>query len=242
MTLRKEVYLMAAEAIAAGTNAVARLVDLDLPNDKLTADYVAKAPAIAKAHIIAKTKTMEALANFTGEFGAIFLKLLAKRFELLIEKAEITALDNQVTESLKAQQRYLEMITQHNIDGGTDVHRWQILQGNFEFEQKRGSEAIAQREELGKSLYVKQLEFMRECAADTMRVGRLGIPVLSTVREELELPFDEESYRQVFEDGLAKQEHAIDDFVRQFTSIIGESIVQPTKININSRNHELGIF
>lgn len=225
MALRKEVYLAAAEAIAAGTNVVSQLVNLDLPNDKLIADYAAKAPAIAKAHIIAKTKTMQTLANFTGELGVIYLKLSAKRYELMIEKTQIAVLDNQTAESLKAQNRNLEMITQYNIDGVVDDRLRQTLQRNFEFRQKRIDEAIAHRDGLGRSLYVKQLEFMRECALDTMRLGRLVVPVLSALREELQLPFDEESYRQILEDGLSKQKFAIDEFIQKFTGVIVEPTV-----------------
>lgn len=216
MALRKEVYLAAAEAISAGTNAISRFPNLDLLNDQITKDYLEKAPAISKVHVIAKTKTVQAIANFTGELGAVFLKLYARRYELMAEKSKIHIFDNQIAEFGKERDRMLEMIKQHNIEGVIDDRRWKILQNNFEFEQNRSNEAIARRGELGKSLYEKQLEFMRECVSETAKLGKLLVPLLSAVREELELPFDEESYRLVVEDGISKQELAIDGFVRKF--------------------------
>jgi hypothetical protein len=63
MALRKEVYLAAAEAIAAGTNAIGRFANLDIPNDQITAPHMEKAPAISKVHVIANTNTVQALAN-----------------------------------------------------------------------------------------------------------------------------------------------------------------------------------
>lgn len=225
MSLRKEVFLAAAEAIAAGTNAIGRFANLDLPNDQITNDYMEKAPAIPKVHVIAKTKTVQAIANFTGELGAVFLKLFARRYELMAEKNQIHIFDNQIAEFGKERDRILEMIKQHNIEGIVDDRRWEILQNNFEFEQNRSNEALARRSELGKSLYPKQLEFMRECVTETAKLGKLLVPLLSAVREELELPFDEESYRQVMEDGMSKQELAIDGFVRKFMPVAAQPVV-----------------
>ncbi|GMV56146.1 MAG: hypothetical protein AMXMBFR6_19510 [Betaproteobacteria bacterium] len=133
MALRKEVFLAAAEAIAAGMNAIGRFANFDLPNDQVTADYVAKAPAIAKVHVIARAETVKAMVGFTGELGALFLKLFARRFELMGEKSAITLIDNQVAEFGKERDRVLEMIKQHNIEGTVNERRWNVLQGDFEF-------------------------------------------------------------------------------------------------------------
>ena len=75
MALRKEVYLAAAEAIAAGLNAIVRFANLDLSNDQITAPYVEKAPAISKIHVIAQAETVKALSNFTGPLDSLFLTL-----------------------------------------------------------------------------------------------------------------------------------------------------------------------
>ena len=56
LTLRKDVYLAAAEAISAGLMTVGRFADLEIPHDKLTEIYLEKSPAIAKVHVIAREK------------------------------------------------------------------------------------------------------------------------------------------------------------------------------------------
>lgn len=225
MALRKEVYLAAAEAISAGTNAIARFANLDLPNDQITAAYVEKAPAIAKVHVIAKIKTVRAITDLTSELGTIFLKLFARRFELIVEKNQIGIIDNQIVEFGKERDRNLEMMKQHNIEGIVDDRRWQVIQSNFDFEAKRINEALAHRSELWKSLYAKQLEFMRECVSYTMTLGKLMVPALLAAREDLELPLDEQSYRQIVEDAIAKQELAIDGFVQKFMSVIAQPVI-----------------
>jgi hypothetical protein len=163
--------------------------------------------------------------NFTGELGAVFLKLFARRFELMAEKNKIAILDNQIAEFGKERDRILEMIKQHNIEGIVDDRRWQVLQRNFEFEQGRTNDAIARRGELSNSLYPKQLEFMQECAPETARLGKLLVPVLTAAREELELPFDEKSYHHIVDDGFSKQKLAIDEFVRRFMPAVAQPVV-----------------
>jgi len=62
----------------------------------------------------------------------------------------------------------------------------------------------------------------------------MPVSVLSATREELELPFNEVSYRHVLEDGLSKQELAIDGFVRKLMPVAqpvvsgdAEQVAQP---------------
>ncbi|MFA5913708.1 MAG: hypothetical protein WC830_09150 [Burkholderiales bacterium] len=227
MALRKEVYLAAAEAIAAGLNAIGRFANLDISNDQITSAYIEKAPAISKIHVIARTETVKALSNFTGPLGSLFLALFAKRYQLQQDKNAIAIIDGQIAEFGKERDRILEMIKQHNIEGIVDARRWQVLQANFEFEQKRIHESIARRDELAKALYPKHLEFMRECATHTGRLGQLLIPVLSAVRTELELPLDEAAYRQVADGAFENQQAAIDEFIKNVAASAAQPINPP---------------
>lgn len=227
MALRKEVFLAAAEAVAAGMDSVGRFANLDLLNDQITGDYIEKSPAIAKVHVIAKDETIEAMVRFTGELGALFLTLFAKRFELIGEKSAIVLIDSQVADFGKERDRVLEMIKQHNIEGIVDDRRWNVLQGNFEFEQKRIKDALARRAETVESLHPKHLEFMRECVYQTAVLGRLLIPVLSAVRAELELPFDGQSYHELINDSITRQQEAVDEFVRKFMPTAAQPAIPP---------------
>src|SRR5438093_10325384 len=69
LSLRKDVYLAAAEAISAGFMAVGRFPNLDLPNEEITAGYIEKSPSVAKVHVIAREETMRAVAILTGELA-----------------------------------------------------------------------------------------------------------------------------------------------------------------------------
>ena len=227
MMLRKEVFLSAAEAVAAGMNSIGRFANFDIPNDQVIQPYLEKAPAIAKVHVIALTETILPLAHFNSRLGALHVELFARRHELMNERNELSLVDNQIAQFGKERDRILEMIKQHNIEGVVDQRRWQVLQGNFEFEQKRVNDGLAHRAELAAALQPKHLEFMRECLSHTEQLGEMLIPVLAAVRGELELPLDETAYRQAMLESHAQQQQAIDEFIRKFMPDAAQPIISP---------------
>jgi len=227
MALRKEVFLSAAEAVVAGMNSIGRFVNFEIPNDQVTKSYLEKASAIFKVHVIARTETILPLAQFTSRLGALYLELFARRHELLREKNALALVDDQVAQFGKERDRILELIKQHNIEGVVDQRRWEVLQGNFDFEQKRINDGLAHRAELAAALQPKHLEFMRECLSRTRELGVMLIPILTAVRSELELPLDESTYRQAMVDNYAQQQQAIDGFIQKFMPNAAQPINPP---------------
>ncbi|WP_459950182.1 hypothetical protein [Denitratisoma sp. agr-D3] len=215
MALRKDVFLSAAEAVAAGMNCIGRFANFDIPNDQVTQPYVEKASAISKVHVIARTETILPLAQLTSRLGVMYMELFARRYELLREKNALTLIDDQVAQFEKERDRILELIKQHNIEGIADQRRWKVLQDNFDFEQKRIKEGLEHRGELAASLQPKHLEFMRECLSRTKELGVMIIPILTELRSELELPLNESAYRQAMMESYAQQQQAIDNFIQK---------------------------
>ncbi|HMH53067.1 MAG TPA: hypothetical protein VK548_22705 [Candidatus Acidoferrum sp.] len=215
LALRKDVYLAAAEAISAGFISVSKFANLEAPPDKLTDDYVNKAPAIAKIHIIATEDTARAVANVMGELSATFLRLLAERVPLMIRKQQLTTLDDQIGSFGKERDRMVELMRQHNVEGIVDDRRWGVIKGTFEFEQGRVTEGLEQRKALAGTLYALQLEYTKDCVENTMRLGRLLVPAVVAIRKELGVPIDESAYLQIVEESLAKQREGLTEFMRR---------------------------
>lgn len=225
MALRKEVFLSAAEAVLAGMNTVGRFANFDIPNDEVAQPYVEKASAIAKVHVIARTETILPLAQFTSRLGALHIELFARRHEMMNERSALAVVDSQVAQFGKERDRILEMIKQHNIEGVVDQRKWNVLQNNFEFEQKRINDGLSHRAQLAAALQPKHLEFMRLCLSHTEQLGGMLIPVLTAVRSELELPLDEAAYRQAMVESYAQQQQAIDEFIRKFMPNADQPII-----------------
>jgi hypothetical protein len=218
LSLRKDIYLSAAEAVSAGITAIGRFTDLEIPNNKLTETYVDKSPAIAKVHVIANQRTAEALTNLAGELNAAYLRLLTKRNPLVLEKNQISILQQQIDSFSKERDRMLELMKQFNLDGSIDQRRWEVINKNFEFEQNRITETSKQLSTLLAGLSLKQLQFMKDCIDETNSLSRLTVPVIVSARAELEMPIDEQTYAQVIERSIKRQEANIEAFMENLRS------------------------
>jgi hypothetical protein len=219
MSLRRDVYLEAAEAVQAGLIVINRFPNLELSHDKVIEGYIDKAPSMAKVHIIAKEETVNAVIGFTAELNAAFLRLFAKRVSLASERHQIEVLRAQVDSSLKDNARTLELIKQYNLDGLNDQNRWNWLQQNFDFEQKQVTEARQEADSLAVTLSLKQLQYIQECADETTKLGRLVAPMVFSVRKELELPINEVGYRRVTEEAATKQAENLKDFIQELKAL-----------------------
>jgi len=109
---------------------------------------------------------------------------------------------------------------QYNLDGVNDQRKWDVLQRNFDFERHRIDETARKADSLASTLYPRQLQFMEECVAETIRLGRLLVPVIVSVRKELELPIDEAEYRKVAEEAVARQVESLREFMQKVQSLI----------------------
>ena len=220
MSLRKDIYLGAAEAVSAGLIAISRFTNLEIPHEKLTEGYLDKAPSIAKVHVIGKEATVSAVVNFSAELNATFLRLGARRFALVAQKQRIESLRSESNASRKANARTLELMTQYNLEGLTDQRKWNVLQQNFEFEQRRGEEARQEADTLAATLYPMLLQYTKECVGESIRLGGFWMPALFSARKELELPLDEPEYRRIAEEVNAKQVDSLNEFIQQVQSQI----------------------
>ena len=83
---------------------------------------------------------------------------------------------------------------------------------------------------LAGALYALRPEFTKDCIEETMRLGRLLVPAIISVRKELDLPLDEATYVQVVEESLAIQRKSLAEFLEQARYFVdGQpcAVVQP---------------
>ena len=220
MVLRKDIYLAATEAAAAGLQAIGRFANLDIPHDKLTEKFLDKAPSITKVHIIANEETVKAVLNFSIELNAAFLRLSMKRFQLVVQKQRIDSLRAQCDISLQNNARTLELIKQYNIEGLADQRKWAVLQDSFKFEEAHGDKLRQEADTLHASLIPQQLQFSEEVSSETIPLGRLLTPPLFSIRKELDLPIDETEFRKIFEEANIKVAEDLKKFMRDLRSLI----------------------
>lgn len=220
LALKKDIYLDAAEAVSIALASIAKFGNLDLPNDKVMEEYLKKSPAFAKVQVVGEMETVDALLDFTGELGAVLLKLWVRRHQLIADKNQISILDGQVTVYQKESDRFLEMMKQYNLNNSVDASRWSVLQKNFDFEHKRTTEGIRDRQTSANQLAARHLEFIGECSMATISVSTLILPLLLAVRKELEMPLELEKLQASMEKSLEKQQKSIEEYLSNISTSI----------------------
>jgi hypothetical protein len=109
---------------------------------------------------------------------------------------------------------------QYNLDGLSDQNRCNVLQQNFESERTRSDGARQEAHNLSVSLYLKQLQCMKECTDETTKLGRLVPPMVFSARKELELPINEAGYQRVTDEAAAKQAESIGNFIQELKALM----------------------
>lgn len=213
MALRKEVYLDAAEALSAGLFSISRFSNFELPNEKVIADYSEKAPAIAKVHVVGGAKTIERVVSVTGELGAVFLRLFARRYEIMRKKSAFDSIQMRINMSVQEQGRLVELMKQYNLEGMTDQQRWDMIEKNMHLVNNTLDELFQEQASISPVLQREHLSFMKQCAEANIQVSALVLPLLEAVREELEISsLDSETYGQLLAKVSTRQLSALDEF------------------------------
>lgn len=198
LSMRRDVYLSAAEAISAAMNTVVRYGDLSLDQATLMADCRAKSDQIAKVHVIATEATALRFVAFMRELGAVFVKLNIQRAQLLTTRARMQSLLEQMHRHNAARDNYLELMKQFNVDGTMDDRRMGVLERGFQFEQDAASKAASDHDTLLEELRPQHLAFVELCQQENARLSSMLLPVVESVRSELEQPIDVALYAKVF--------------------------------------------
>lgn len=91
MSMRRDVYLEAAEAIAHATNSLNELADVSAPGAELAQRFTADFATIAKVHVIGSPETIDALMLVTQELARSQAELNSARLPLLGLQRELEA-------------------------------------------------------------------------------------------------------------------------------------------------------
>ena len=226
LALRKEVYLSVAEAVHAGFLMLGTFSNLALSQEKLTEGWLDRSPAIAKLQLIANEETMRRVVDVVSELTTIILELTVKRVPLALQRENLAFLEKQTSGFEQERDRWIEMMKVYNLAGLPDQKRWDMIQYQFKFEEKRISEADARKIEGNASLYANTLEFQRVCLSESRRLHGLIIPALVAMRQELGIPTDIVILSDIFKNSQNRQRAASTKFLEDAENYF--STIQPT--------------
>jgi hypothetical protein len=219
MTFRIDTYAAAAEAVAVSMGALSKFSELSFSLKEVSATYLEKSPVLAKVNLVAGEDTIRALANFGAEYAGAFFRLTQQRMVLGILQEQIAVKVALVKGFEKTRDEMIELMRHHNIEGTRDVHRFEAIQKNFEFEAGRIATTSHEIQQMTAQLSAKHLPFAKQCFVETNNVNRMLIPLLVAARMELELSISKEKYTEILHQTYSNLEGILDEFIQNIAAV-----------------------
>ena len=135
MSLRRDVYLPAAEAIVRIQAALGRLTDINADQVEIGRQLADDFGTLAKAHLIASESTVRALMIYQKTLMTEYLELLTLRNPLVVKKMMMETHQTFIDRADAEVQRFLQLMKQHNIAGNTDRAAFDRLFAQYENEE-----------------------------------------------------------------------------------------------------------
>lgn len=224
MSMRKEIYLAAAEAIAVGIHSLGNFNNVKVPTEDLLKDYLGKVPALAKTYVIATVETVQAINGFTNAMTSAHLKLQLLRAPLIEMHSALLDCDKMLARAEKDRDEMLDLIRRHRIDLEDSGPKFEVLNEHFDFAQKQIESISQKRQQLAIQLQRKQMEMITPWRAENAEVSRVLIPVIVSIRKELNLPIDEANLRIMIEASISRISLAHSDFIKSVTSPVQSAL------------------
>ena len=169
-----------------------------------------KGGALAKLTVIATNETVQAITEFSAALNVKILHLIPEKIPLDKLRSEIQIISSQFERTIKKHDQTLNTMNTYNEN---DPTFWKKLQGDLDHYSsqidkmaKDNNKKNAQLNKGIKELYIKGIEAV-------ISLIELEVRAISCVRKELNLPFDEDEYRNIVQNADKKMEAEFSKFL-----------------------------
>lgn len=215
MSLRRDVYLPAVEALVRSQGVLGEVVNPDSDLTEIGQQLVANQATMAKIHLVGGMKTVRALMAYINELMPAYLELSAMRLPIDARRQTIATEKALMDRSNAEQQQSIELMKQFNLAGDTDKAAWQRIQRQFESERTAHERHANNLTEL----WCQQNDDIRRSVARmtelALKVTLLIPEAVIAVREEIELPIDPVEYRKLFSDQQETVKRTVAEFLQR---------------------------
>ncbi|MBN2594906.1 MAG: hypothetical protein JXA81_15475 [Sedimentisphaerales bacterium] len=210
MSLRRDVYLKAAEEIG---NKLALLVNFYDTNQSYS-DKVAQ--VFQQIYMIGNDEILKATIELNDYFNKAFGELAPERQEIGLLEQNLNTLGKFTQKFSRELDKSVEEMKQYNLQGIVDERKWNIIQSNYEFADKRLGENL-DKLDVDLNRLLKHIgEVACYCIRRAVQADELVTAFIIVVRKELKTPFDEEAYRRILK---VSHEKAKDDVATYVSSV-----------------------
>jgi hypothetical protein len=218
MEIRRQVYLDAAEAITENHLILMKMSDLGISDSDLSKQFSKSAAIISKVYAIGSAKTVKTVSELTSAIGSRYLLLIAERIPLIQRKHEIEIQNELIMKASAERDQMIEIMKNVNLQGIQDDRLMSVAERNFKFQQDQVSKLLDKRNQLIEINGKEQIQLAMKCFQASREVSEYFAPAINSVREEMDIPFDEEAYRNTIEKGWEASEQSLKEFFSKITN------------------------
>ena len=189
-TLRREVYLRAAEELVKANAHLATLPQLDLSKTNLGDGLQGFFSAAARLQLIAEPKTALLVSQLASEYGELVLKLMTQLLPASRAKSDIQIADDLYSKAQAEVTRLLSEMAKLNESGRPDPQAFQSLDINLKFHQTQTAKYADERNTAWTAFNQNSLAFQRYLLTQLREIGSKQIPVVVELRRDLGLTGD----------------------------------------------------
>jgi uncharacterized membrane-anchored protein YhcB (DUF1043 family) len=212
MTLRRDVYLPAVEAVVRTAGALGQLIDLTADASALGTQLIADFATMAKVHLVASESTVRELLTFQKALTPAWIELLALRASLVARQQSIAVHGSLIDGTLAEKRHLVQLMRQHNLSGSTDQAAMDRLSAQFQNEEINFQTHFAAQATLMQAQAAEHLRIADRCAELSLQVAKTMPEALISARLELELPIDAAEYRGL----VVEQQEAVQRTTREW--------------------------
>jgi hypothetical protein len=223
-TLRRELYLKAADANVRGLAYFGTLPQADLTKPDTDAPLRNVLAVGAQLQLVVRQETAQFISDLISAYGELQLRLIAKVLPIHNVRSDIN-ICNEHYENMQVEiKRVLAAMANHNESGQRDPVRFDQLNKSFEFANGRAQELAAERSAHWDQMNVLQRQYLKDLLPEVKRVGEMQIHVLVELRRELDVGGDIDVFQQMMRKQMERAERAVDEFDRAVFGAGSESV------------------
>lgn len=186
--------------------------NLGVSDSDLSNQFSKSAAIISKVYAIGSSKTVKTVSELTSAMGSKYLLLIAERIPLVQRKQEIEIQNELIIKASAERDQMIEIMKNVNLQGVQDDRLMSVVERNFKFQKEQVAKLLEKRNQLIEINSKEQIQLAMKCFQASKEISEYFAPAINSVREEMDIPFDEEAYRNAIEQSWKTSEQSLKEF------------------------------
>ena len=211
MTMRREVYLAAAEAAAKLQEYLGSFSRTDISQEHHQAILADSAGALNRVYLIGEFETLKAFKNIQESFSISSLNLLEKKITVAYATTKVSEVESRIQELVQRKDQIIvtiQAVTQAKQENflGTLISQFQKAEEEIETEQ-------GLLEEAHRDLQNHQINLLKEALRAGIELATRLADATVLVRRELGFSLEEEQYKKMIAENSETIQKHYNDFI-----------------------------